>query len=248
MIAAFLVAGAAALAEPAPARRVGDCGRTPVSHRIPVTAACAAAGAVVLGRVTLAVAVAMAGATAIRMLRARRAASAERRRRAAAAAYLGAVSTNLQAGATLPDALARAGEQVGEAQVRADAMRIAHQARTGARLEPRVPELERLGVLWTLSVSRGVPLAKLIAALRDGIDHANRHRDATRAALAGPQTTAAVLAALPAAGVLMGTAMGASPVAFLTGGGLGGVLLVVGTALVCAGVLVSGQIIQGAGA
>ena len=248
MIAALLVAGAAALAEPAPARRVAERGRTLVSHRIPVTAACAAAGAVVLGRVTLAVAGAMAGATAIHVLRARRAASAERRRRAAAAAYLGAVSTNLQAGATLPDALARAGEQVGEAQVRADAMRIAHQARTGARLEPRVPELERLGVLWTLSVSRGVPLAKLIAALRDDIDHANRHRDATRAALAGPQTTAAVLAALPAAGVLMGTAMGASPIAFLTGGGLGGVLLVAGTALVCAGVLVSGRIIQGAGA
>lgn len=248
MIAALLVAGAAALAEPAPARRVSDCGRTPVSQRIPVTAVCAAAGVVVLGRVTLAVAGAMAGATAIHMLRARRAASAERRRRAAAAAYLGAVSTNLQAGATLPDALARAGEQVGEAQVRADAMRIAHQARTGARLEPRVPELERLGVLWTLSVSRGVPLAKLIAALRDDIDHANRHRDATRAALAGPQTTAAVLAALPVAGVLMGTAMGASPVAFLTGGGLGGVLLVAGTALVCAGVLVSRRIIQGAGA
>ncbi|MDN8626080.1 type II secretion system F family protein [Corynebacterium ureicelerivorans] len=248
MIAALLVAGAAALAEPAPARRVAERGRTLVSHRIPVTAACAAAGAVVLGRVTLAVAGAMAGATAIHMLRARRAASAERRRRAAVAAYLGAVSTNLQAGATLPDALARAGEQVGEAQVRADAMRIAHQARTGARLEPRVPELERLGVLWTLSVSRGVPLAKLIAALRDDIDHANRHRDATRAALTGPQTTAAVLAALPAAGVLMGTAMGASPIAFLTGGGLGGVLLVAGTALVCAGVLVSGRIIQGAGA
>lgn len=248
MIAALLVAGAAALAEPAPARRVAERGRTLVSHRIPVTAACAAAGVVVLGRVTLAVAGAMAGATAIHVLRARRAASAERRRRAAAAAYLGAVSTNLQAGATLPDALVRAGEQVGEAQVRADAMRIAHQARTGARLEPRVPELERLGVLWALSVSRGVPLAKLIAALRDDIDHANRHRDATRAALAGPQTTAAVLAALPAAGVLMGTAMGASPIAFLTGGGLGGVLLVAGTSLVCAGVLVSGRIIQGAGA
>lgn len=248
MIAALLVAGAAALAEPAPARRVAERGRTLVSHRIPVTAACTAAGVVVLGRVTLAVAGAMAGATAIHVLRARRAASAERRRRAAAAAYLGAVSTNLQAGATLPEALARAGEQVGEAQVRADAMRIAHQARTGARLEPHVPELERLGVLWTLSVSRGVPLAKLIAALRDDIDHANRHRDATRAALAGPQTTAAVLAALPAAGVLMGTAMGASPIAFLTGGGLGGVLLVAGTALVCAGVLVSGRIIQGAGA
>ena len=69
---------------------------------------------------------------------------------------------------------------------------------------------------------------------------------ATRAALAGPQTTAVVLALLPLAGVLMGTAMGANPVAFLAGGGLGGVLLTVGTALVCAGVVVSQRIIQGA--
>ena len=200
-----------------------------------------------LGRVTLAVAGAMAGATAIHVLRARRAASAERRRRAAAAAYLGAVSTNLQAGAAMPDALARAAEQA-PAPLQPEAARLTQLARSGAPLETHVPELARLGTLWALSASRGVPLAKLIAALRDDIDHANRHRDATRAALAGPQTTAAVLAALPAAGVLMGTAMGASPIAFLTGGGLGGVLLVAGTALVCAGVLVSGRIIQGAGA
>ena len=57
-----------------------------------------------------------------------------------------------------------------------------------------------------------------------------------------------VLALLPIAGVLMGTAMGAKPLAFLTGGGLGGVLLVVGTALVCAGVAVSRRIIEGASA
>ena len=46
----------------------------------------------------------------------------------------------------------------------------------------------------------------------------------------------------------MGTAMGANPLAFLTGGGLGGALLVVGTALVCAGVAVSRRIIEGASA
>ena len=46
--------------------------------------------------------------------------------------------------------------------------------------------------------------------------------------------------------MLMGAAMGASPLALLTGGGIGGVLLVAGTALVCAGVLVSRRIIEGA--
>ena len=123
---------------------------------------------------------------------------------------------------------------------------MSHQARTGSRLETHVPELKRLGALWAISASRGVPLAKLVTGLRDEVDHANRHRDATRAALAGPQTTAAVLAALPVAGMLMGAAMGASPLALLTGGGIGGVLLVAGTALVCAGVLVSRRIIEGA--
>ena len=145
----------------------------------------------------------------------------------------------------MPDALARAAEQV-PSPLQQEAARLTQLARSGATLETHVPELERLGTLWALSVARGVPLAKLVAALRDDIDHANRHRDATRAALAGPQTTAVVLALLPIAGVLMGTAMGAKPLAFLTGGGLGGVLLVVGTALVCAGVAASRRIIEGA--
>ncbi|MGB3772354.1 MAG: type ii secretion system integral membrane subunit, partial [Rhodococcus sp. (in: high G+C Gram-positive bacteria)] len=35
----------------------------------------------------------------------------------------------------------------------------------------------------------------------------------------------------------LGQAMGASPIAVLTGGGVGGVLLVVGVALACAGLL-----------
>ena len=246
MIATLLIAGAAAVGQPAPAGRIVERGRTPGPRLIPATAICAGACAVVFGRVSLVVAAAMAGATGIHILRARRAARAARRRSSAAAAYLGAVSTNLQAGASLPDALSRAGEQVAEPELRREAMRMSHQARTGSRLETHVPELERLGALWAISASRGVPLAKLVTGLRDEVDHANRHRDATRAALAGPQTTAAVLAALPVAGMLMGAAMGASPLALLTGGGIGGVLLVAGTALVCAGVLVSRRIIEGA--
>lgn len=246
MIAALLIAGAAAVAGPAPVARMAHGANRSAPRLIPVTVVCATACAVAVGRVSVVAAAAMAGATAVHVMRTRRATKVARRRSAAAASYLGAVSANLEAGATLPDALARAGEQVEETQLRGDARRIAHQARTGTQLDPRTPELERLGALWAISTSRGVPLARLVAALRDDIDHANRHRDATRAALAGPQTTAAVLAALPVAGVLMGAAMGASPLAFLTGGGIGGVLLVVGTAMVCAGVLVSGWIIQGA--
>ena len=247
MIASVLLACAVAVSAPAPAYRVVERTVRPAPRLIPATLALAAVGAVVFGRVSLVVATAMAGATLVHVLRARQEDKAARRRSAAAATYLGAVSTNLQAGAAMADALARAAEQA-PAPLREEAARLAQLARSGAPLETRVPELERLGALWALSASRGVPLAKLVAALRDDIDHTNRHRDATRAALAGPQTTAVVLALLPVAGVLMGTAMGANPLAFLTGGGLGGVLLVMGTALVCAGVAVSRRIIEGASA
>ena len=247
MITVILVAAAVAVAAPSPEYRVVERTLRPTPRLIPATVVLAGIGAVVFGRVSLVVAAAMAGATLAHVLHARRDDSTTRRRSEAAATYLGAVSTNLQAGAAMPDALARAAEQV-PAPLQAEAARLTQLARSGAPLETHVPELARLGTLWALSASRGVPLAKLVAALRDDIDHANRHRDATRAALAGPQTTAVVLALLPIAGVLMGTAMGAKPLAFLTGGGLGGVLLVVGTALVCAGVAVSRRIIEGASA
>ena len=247
MITVVLLACAVAVAAPSPAYRVVERTLRPAPRLIPATVVLAGVGAVVFGRVSLVVAAAMAGATLAHVLHARRDDSTTRRRSEAAATYLGAVSTNLQAGAAMPDALARAAEQV-PPPLQQEAARLTQLARSGATLETHVPELERLGTLWALSVSRGVPLAKLVAALRDDIDHANRHRDATRAALAGPQTTAVVLALLPIAGVFMGTAMGAKPLAFLTGGGLGGVLLVVGTALVCAGVAVSRRIIEGASA
>lgn len=247
MIAVILVAAAVAVAAPSPVNRVVERTLRPAPRFIPATVVLAGAGAVVFGRVSLVIAAAMAGATLVHVLRARRDGRAARRRSTAAATYLGAVSTNLQAGAAMPDALARAAEQA-PSPLQQEAARLTQLARSGATLETHVPELERLGTLWALSVSRGVPLAKLVAALRDDIDHANRHRDATRAALAGPQTTAAVLALLPIAGVLMGTAMGAKPLTFLTSGGIGGVLLVAGTALVCAGVAVSRRIIEGASA
>lgn len=247
MIAVVLLACAVAVAAQSPVYRMVERTLRPAPRLIPATVVLASAFAVVFGRVSLVVAAAVASATLAHVLRARRDDRAARRRSEAAATYLGAVSTNLQAGAAMPDALARAAEQV-PSPLQQEAARLTQLARSGATLETHVPELERLGTLWALSVSRGVPLAKLVAALRDDIDHANRHRDSTRAALAGPQTTAVVLALLPIAGVLMGTAMGAKPLAFLTGGGLGGVLLVVGTALVCAGVAVSRRIIEGASA
>jgi len=45
------------------------------------------------------------------------------------------------------------------------------------------------------------------------------------------------LAGLPVLGVALGQLMGADPLRILLGGGLGGILLLIGTALGCAGLL-----------
>ena len=53
--------------------------------------------------------------------------------------------------------------------------------------------------------------------------------------LAGARATATILAGLPLLGVLLGQLIGARPLAFLLGGGVGGWLLVIGVVLICLG-------------
>ncbi|MFD4181263.1 hypothetical protein ACFWPB_09120, partial [Rhodococcus sp. NPDC058514] len=57
------------------------------------------------------------------------------------------------------------------------------------------------------------------------------------AGLAGARATAAVLACLPVLGIALGQLMGAGPLRVLLSGGLGGLLLILGTLFVCAGLL-----------
>jgi tight adherence protein B len=59
--------------------------------------------------------------------------------------------------------------------------------------------------------------------------------DRQAAEVAGPRLSGYLLAALPVLGLLLGTGMGADPVAVLVSTGLGQVLLVVGVGLSCAG-------------
>lgn len=101
----------------------------------------------------------------------------------------------------------------------------------------------RLAVCWELAARRGLAISVLMqAAHRDIVDR-QRFTDRTRAALAGARATAAILAGLPILGVAFGQLIGAHPVRFLLGGGLGGVLLVVGAGLIAAGLAWSDRII-----
>lgn len=94
----------------------------------------------------------------------------------------------------------------------------------------------RIAVSWELAAQQGLSMAVLMrAAHRDIVDR-QRFADRTHAALAGARATAGILAGLPVLGVLLGQLIGAHPLRFLLGGGLGGALLIAGVVLICAGV------------
>lgn len=101
----------------------------------------------------------------------------------------------------------------------------------------------RIAAAWMLAERHGVPLAGLLEATRTDLDERLRFRSQVQARLAGPRATAAVLAALPVLGILLGEAVGARPWQVLSGSGAGQVLLVVGTGLVCAGVVWSARMV-----
>lgn len=102
---------------------------------------------------------------------------------------------------------------------------------------PVSDELGRLSSAWRVADEHGLALVGLLAAVRGDMLARNRFRDRTQAALAGARATGTVLACLPIVGVLLGQMMGAAPIEVLLGGGIGGILLMLGTGLACAGLM-----------
>lgn len=98
-------------------------------------------------------------------------------------------------------------------------------------------ELIRVGSAWSVAEQYGLALAELLGAVRTDMLGRNRFCQRTEASLAGARATASVLAALPVLGIGLGELMGAAPLHVLFGGGIGGVMLVVGTVLVALGLL-----------
>ncbi len=105
-----------------------------------------------------------------------------------------------------------------------------------------VPEVDALGAVigagpaqavcaaTRLALTVGAPLGRVLETVSDALAAQGEAAAEREAALAGPRTTARVLLWLPAAGALLGLALGADPVAAATDGG-------VGTAAACAGIL-----------
>ena len=114
--------------------------------------------------------------------------------------------------------------------------------RSAAAATARPACWERLAVYWQLAQTHGLTMATLVRAAQRDMVERSRFDATVTAGMAGARATAAVLAALPLAGVVLGELLGAHPVQFLVSGGAGGWLLLVGISLVCCGLLWSDRI------
>lgn len=101
---------------------------------------------------------------------------------------------------------------------------------------------DRLAVCWGLAQTHGLAIATLMQAAQRDIVERERFHGRVEAGMAGARATAAILAGLPLLGVLLGQMIGADPLSFLFTGGLGGWLLVIGSGLICCGLLWSDRI------
>lgn len=123
----------------------------------------------------------------------------------------------------------------------------ARQGRSGRRRRPTAVDdlVVRLVGGWRLAMRCGLPLTGLIEGVTAVAQEQVDALDARRAEVAGPRLSGWVLAALPAMGLLLGTGMGADPLALLVASsGAGPLLLIVGCALTCAGLLWSARIVR----
>ena len=99
------------------------------------------------------------------------------------------------------------------------------------------PGLRAIGLAWQLGAPTGTALSGVLARVAADLAASEQQRRAAAVALAGPRSSALVLALLPVLGVLLGMAMGAAPLRFLTGAPAGRVLCCAGVLLDVGGVL-----------
>ncbi|NJQ07141.1 type II secretion system F family protein [Streptomyces lonarensis] len=116
----------------------------------------------------------------------------------------------------------------------------------GAALLPGAGGLAGAAACWQVATDGGASLATGLDRVAHALRSERDTREDLRAQLAGPRTTAAVLAALPAAGLLLGTALGAAPLAVLFTQPAGILCLLIGGALEAAGLLWTSGIIRAA--
>lgn len=120
--------------------------------------------------------------------------------------------------------------------------RLASSTRLGAGADRIAQEhaghhlgLAQLCRVWELAHRHGFGLAELLDSLRRNLQQRTARVRDLDSKMAGPRATAALLAVLPVLGLLMGESLGAGPLAVLSTSSAGQVLVLVGGAMLCAG-------------
>jgi tight adherence protein B len=208
----------------------------------------------VLGASVIPVVAGAAGVPVLRRMRlARQARSVREPRTDAVIALCGALGGEVRAGRQPGEALLRAARDsggLGDAQAA-----VVAAARFGgdvpgslavAARQPGAEGLLGLAACWRVAVDQGAGLAAGLDRLEAALRAERDQRADLHAQLSGARATALLLAALPALGLLLGSAMGADPLRVLlhTGAGLG--CLVVGAVFEGAGMWWSARIVRGA--
>jgi len=178
--------------------------------------------------------VASAGHAVLRTVR-RRASAAEAERVLGA---LRVLAGELAAGCRPAAALRAAAESCPEHAASLGA--AAELAADGADASPVLAEdaaFAPLAHAWRVAATTGAPLVAAVSSVAADAAAARDQARAVAAALAGPRSSAALLAVLPVLGVVLGAAMGASPLTFLVERPGGRVVCLVGVVLDVAGVL-----------
>ncbi|NLE80245.1 MAG: secretion protein F [Rhodococcus sp.] len=238
------------------ADRLRDLASIPARHRIRVRFEVPALIALVgvcwwAGGVPAVIAAVVMAATLYKRRRARRFEQARDAEVGVVLSGLETLTAELEVGAHPATACAEAADEcvgpvAGAFRAAAARARLGGSAAGGfEHHESRVDgELVRIANVWAIAETRGLALAELLGAVRVDLLGRQRFRQRTEAGLAGARATAAVLAGLPLLGVGLGQLMGASPLSVLFGGGLGGVMLVTGSILLCVGLLWTDRIVR----
>jgi tight adherence protein B len=234
------------------APRRSRCRSAPVLPLAGLVAALVVAS--LLGPVPALLAAAAAGA-ASRVHRGRQASRRRDDERARAVEACGALASELRAGRTPADALAAAAE-LATGPSRAALVAAAGATRLGGdtagALRPpdgtAVPDVLRsLAACWTVCAGSGSGLAAAVQRLEEGLRADQAQRRAVDAELAGPRATAALLAVLPAAGLLLASGLGADPLRVLLSTPVGLACLTVGLLLDALGLWWTGRLVARAG-
>jgi tight adherence protein B len=231
-------------------RRLRDVARGVGAGRRP--ALCTVPAGVLVGLLTWSPVPVLAGAAAApligRALRRRADRAADARAAAAVEALCGTLAADLRAGRPPHAALAEAVDAAGW-RGSAELTEAAHLLSSAARFGGDVPQalraaagqrsglrgLAAVAACWQVAVDGGAGLAAALDRVAAALRAESDQREDLRAQLAGPRSTAVLLALLPLFGLVLGSALGADP---------SRVLLHTPTGLAC---LTGGVVLEAAG-